>query len=616
MLTLLAECAVCASCVRAQSVELLSPNPETNGNFGVAVCGVSDVDLDGRGDVIVGAWQEDPEISPGNAGRAYIFSGADGSLLTTLRSPNEEAGGNFGVCVAGIGDIDGDGRGDVVVGAPQEDPGNSPDGAGRAYVFFGERGRLPWTLASPTPENGGNFGSAVAGVPDVNGDGRADIVVGAYREDPDNSPRDAGRVHIFSGEDGTWLATLRSPNEEADGHFGAAVSGVPNVNGDGRGGIVVGAAHENPNGSPTSAGRAYIFSLAAGALLTPLASPNQEAMGLFGFAVAGLGDVNGDGRGDVLVGARQETPDGGPDKAGRAYIFSGADGALLATLVSPNEQAVGQFGISMAGIPDVDDDGTGDVAVGAGGESSLGGQAGAGRVYVFSGATGERLMTEVSPHDEPGGGFGWATSVSGVADVDGDQAGDLVVGAYHEDPGGSPIDSGRAYLLVSDCNRNGVSDVMDTSEGGLADCNANGRPDGCDLDRDADGAVDGCDGCPTDPDVIQCTCGDSEVDTDFDGVPDCLDNCIDVFNPGQEDADGDGIGDACPCIPRRYGDVNHDGRVDVDDILCVLDGFGEFASCPKGDIFPCQPDGMIDINDIESVSDAVSGNPRCPDPCS
>ncbi len=111
-----------------------------SGYFGESVAGVPDADGDGRGDLFVGAPGEDPGTSPTSAGRAYLFSGNTGAPLFELQSPNEEFQGSFGYSVAGVPDTDGDGRGDLLVGANQEDPGASLRNAGRAYLFSGASG--------------------------------------------------------------------------------------------------------------------------------------------------------------------------------------------------------------------------------------------------------------------------------------------------------------------------------------------------------------------------------------------------------------------------------------------------------------------------------------------
>src|SRR5690606_30338866 len=139
--------------------ELGSPNPQDDGQFGYAVAGVPDADGDGRGDLLVGAYQEEG-AGQSYAGRAYVFSGATGVLLHALVSPNPAFGRLFGSSVAGVPDVDGDGRGDLLVG----EPGALGAGlVGRAYVFSGATGALLHELASLDPEAGGLFGIWVAG---------------------------------------------------------------------------------------------------------------------------------------------------------------------------------------------------------------------------------------------------------------------------------------------------------------------------------------------------------------------------------------------------------------------------------------------------------------------
>ena len=220
-------------------VTLTSPNTQISGNFGVSSAGVPDADGDGRGDLLVGAYREDGgEVG---AGRAYVFSGSTGAVLRTLVSPNQEPGGQFGRSVAGVPDADGDGRGDLLVGAPTEDGG--AQSAGRVYFYSGSTGDLLQTLVSPNPEAGGQFGGLVAGVSDVDGDGRGDLLVGAYLED--GGATSAGRAYLFSGATGDYSARWCRRAPETNGFFGFVVAGVPDVDGDERGDLLVSASFED-----------------------------------------------------------------------------------------------------------------------------------------------------------------------------------------------------------------------------------------------------------------------------------------------------------------------------------------------------------------------------------
>ncbi len=352
---------------------LESPTPEEGGSLGISVSAAGDVDNDGRDDVIVGAHQEDGGAY--DAGRAYVFSGDDGSLLHTLVSPNPRVQGNFGCEVSSAGDVDGDGYDDVAVAAHWED--GAVIVCGRAYVFSGNTGNVIHALESPNPKQAAYFGTSLALVGDLDGDGMDDLAVGAYLED--GGALQAGRVYVFSGQDAHVIHTLESPNAEVTGGLGISVAALGDVDADGWPDVIVGAWLED--GGDTQAGRAYVYSGQTGAVLHTLESPNPEWFGGFGLRVGGIGDVSGDGCPDMVVGTYKE--DGGAQDAGRAYIFSGSDGSLLHTLVSPNVEADGQFGTAVCGLGDVNGDGRGEVVVGAYREN--GGNWDAGRVYVFNG---------------------------------------------------------------------------------------------------------------------------------------------------------------------------------------------------------------------------------------
>ena len=406
-----------------------------NSFFAETVSGVPDADGDGRGDLLVGA----RDAGEGRAGRAYLFSGATGQLLHTISSPNpspetlEENSGYFGYAVRGVPDANGDGRGDLLIGAPGETRPNSPilDGGGNAYLFSGATGELLYTLAPP-PNTFGGLGLDVSGVPDTDGDGNDDLLVSGGVSGGRNV------VHLFSAATGQLLRTLIEPTIENGTGFGTAVSGVPDLNGDGRGDVLVGAptaegvAGDDPEGNQDDYGRAYVFSGATGELLYTLETPNT-VYSHFGESVAGIADLDGDGQGDLLIGAPIGFVEEYTALNGRAYLFSGATGEIIYTLTSPTETAEtnsereywGDFGYAVSEVLDANGDGKNDLLIGAHRETVEDTEE-AGRAYLFSGATGERLVALSAPTSVRRGRFGFA--VSGVPDVNGDGKGDLLVG--------------------------------------------------------------------------------------------------------------------------------------------------------------------------------------------
>jgi hypothetical protein len=318
------------------------PVPQADARFGQSVA-VGDVNSDGKGDIVVGAPFEDVGLN-NDQGRVYVFSGVNGSVLRTLDTPNPNSGW-FGWSVA-VGYVDAVAGGDIVVGAPAE------GGGGKAYVFSGGLGGpLIHTLASPNPDVGGQFGHSVA-VGDVNADYRADIAVGAHYEHV-GGRADEGRAYVFCGVSGSLLRTLQMPTGQADAHLGWSVA-VGYVNADQNADIAVGAPDEDVGDNPDQ-GRAYVFSGAGNSPPLPplfiLDSPNPRPNGHFGFPVA-VDWVNNDQNADIAVGAYSEAALGvGP----RAYVFSGDNGSLFRTLANPSSQTNNQFGASLA-VGDVDND--------------------------------------------------------------------------------------------------------------------------------------------------------------------------------------------------------------------------------------------------------------------
>ncbi|MCA9444414.1 MAG: FG-GAP repeat protein, partial [Candidatus Omnitrophica bacterium] len=420
----------------AQPIELVSPNPESQGQFGYLAV-IPDARGPGLGNVLVGAPGEGPAPSPSDAGRAYLFNGSTGTFIATLSSPNEEVFGIFGVPSSSVPDVNGDGFPELVVAAQLEDPGSSPENAGRAYIFDGSTYQVLKTHISPNEVTDGRFGRPVAGISDVNGNGTGDVIVGARNESPGGSPSSSGRAYILDGSSGVLIHTLTSPSETLNGLFGGTLAVVPDVKSDGMDDILVGAFGES-----SGEGRVHLFDGSTGNWLRTFDSPTPRLAGEFGGVVAGVPDTNGDGRGDVIVGAPGEYPDGGSIGAGRAHLFDGSNGDLLLTLESPDEAiaiSAGDFGRVVMGSADLNGDGLGEILIG----ESDGGPDTTGQVYVFDGSNGDLLYTLVSPNEEPDGDAQFARVAGG--DLNGDGETDLAVGAWGETVSGLNA-AGRTYI--------------------------------------------------------------------------------------------------------------------------------------------------------------------------
>jgi hypothetical protein len=330
--------------------------------FGHSVAGAGDVNGDGYDDVIVGAdFYDNGQFSEG---RAFVYHGSAAGLSTTASwtAESDQAAALFGISVAGAWDVNGDGYDDVVVGAWGYDHGQ--DGEGRAFAYHGSAAGL-----SPTPnwtgepdQVGAYFGYSVAGARDVNGDGYADVIVGAFAY-----ANDEGRAFAYHGS-AAGLSTTPSWTVESDqvgAYFGISVAGAGDVNGDGYDDVIVGA--DSYDNGQFSEGRAFTFhGSAAGLSTTPSWTvESDQAEALFGHSVAGAGDVNGDGYDDVIVGAHFF--DNGQTDEGRAFVYCGSAAGLPATPCRKGEsnQAGALFGHSVAGAGDVNGDGYDDRIVGA-----------------------------------------------------------------------------------------------------------------------------------------------------------------------------------------------------------------------------------------------------------
>jgi hypothetical protein len=361
-----------------------------------------------------------------DAGRAVVFSGRTGQVL--LKFSGENPGDGFGYAVDGAGDINGDGYADLVVGAMWNDAGGG--NAGRAYVFSGRDGSVLHVFTGESAEDA--LGVAVSGAGDVNGDGSPDVIVGAYRGWADGEAN--GLAYVYSGQDGSVLYKLTAG--EFSDEFGYSVSGAGDLNRDGYDDVIVGArggGRVPPHGT-TGPGRAYVYSGRDGALLHVLEGESPDD--LFGFSVSGGMDVNADTYPDVIVGAVRHSY--ATHRIGRVYVYSGRTGELIRTW-SGQQAGVG-LGQWVDGVGDIDGDGFGDVIAGKMITERL--DADAGAVYLFSGRTGALLFTFMG--ERPGDCFG--RTACGLGDINGDGLPDIGVAAPKSDAGWT--DFGRAYAYT------------------------------------------------------------------------------------------------------------------------------------------------------------------------
>ncbi|MCP4039292.1 MAG: hypothetical protein GY733_20295, partial [bacterium] len=485
---------------------------QVTGQLGISVSSAGDTNGDGYGDVIIGAPYYDAGLS--DEGAAFVFLGsasgiADGNPTTAAAQlESDQASAHLGRDVAAAGDTNGDGYADVIVGAAYYDAGQSDEGA--AFVFLGSASGIadgnPTTAAAQLESDQASawLGTSVSGAGDTNGDGYADVIVGALAYAAGET--DEGAAFVFVGSasgivDGNpTTAAAQLESNQASAYLGISVSGAGDVDGDGYADVIVGASQYDAGQSDE--GAAFVF--LGGALGIVDGNPttaaaqleSDQASAYLGISVSGAGDTNGDGYADVIVGA--DYYDAGEFDEGAAFVFLGGASGIedgnptTAGAELESNQAPGQLGISVSGAGDTNGDGYGDVIVGAPYYDA--GQSDEGAAFVFLGsasgiADGNPTTAAAQLESDQANAF-LGVSVSGAGDTNGDGYGDVIVGAPDYEAGqsgegaafvflgsASGIVDGNPTTAAAQLESNQVSAWLGTSVSGAGDTNGDGYAD-------------------------------------------------------------------------------------------------------------------------------------------
>jgi len=392
-------------------------------DFGKTTVRISDIDGDGFDELAIGAAKENRNGD--HSGTVFLYSGSSGNLIWSKNGPS--AGRFFGFAISEMGDLDGDQIPDIAISSKRDnDLGHV---TGRVDIHSGLDGSFIRGFNSDI--NWDRFGHSIANAGDINSDGFDDIIISAPNDDW--SGPGSGCVRVFSGFDGSLIHLIRGNNPWD--LFGWSLTTIGDIDNDGIADFAVGAPRSDFNGNES--GYVTAFSGISGSPIFSWYGQNQDALG---YSLALVGDCNGDGGPDLVIGAMNDFAHL-TQKNGYAEVYS-LTGRHQLLHRFDQESQFDAFGSSVAGPGDLNGDGYDDIMVGSPSASANNGstQIAAGSARIFSGLSGVPLyrLEGDSTNDRLG------SSLCGIGDLNLDGLADFVV----SEPGGNP--TGNVFIYLSE----------------------------------------------------------------------------------------------------------------------------------------------------------------------